>query len=314
MITKELPQIPEIRDPLPLSFEAQRFSFGGITFLLEAPGMQVEDWPHPFYTPFLSQLPADITIRVNRLKSLPPKPNPKNLLFDSTENLWHLYKERKGYRLELRDTKTKQRDRVIFISKDFSKAEVSVTRLNWSLQRLVRPLLDFLVVNYLAPRRGLLFHAAAVRDHEKGYLFVGHSGAGKTTMSRFWKDKIGDVQVLGDERIVVRQFDEGWRVCGTPWPGLGFRVSRDSPFLKQLFVLKQAKQNKVLEMPKPILFQELFGQIFSTFWDATIMNQISETCENLIQDVSSHQLASIRSPKVTDFIHEYANRNQKSFV
>jgi hypothetical protein len=60
---------------------------------------------------------------------------------------------------------------------------------------------------------GLLFHAAGLVRHERGYLFFGHSGSGKTTVSRLSPEAI----VLNDDLVALRPHDGQWHMHATPF-------------------------------------------------------------------------------------------------
>ncbi len=71
-----------------------------------------------------------------------------------------------------------------------------------------------LIVAMLAyEHRGFLFHAAGVVKHSRAYIFLGHSGAGKTTVSRL----SGEQNVLNDDLVVFLPHPEGWWVYATPF-------------------------------------------------------------------------------------------------
>ncbi|GAB4581997.1 MAG: hypothetical protein Fur0022_47490 [Anaerolineales bacterium] len=60
---------------------------------------------------------------------------------------------------------------------------------------------------------GLLFHAAGIVRAEKAYAFLGHSGAGKTTISRL----SGEEHVMNDDLILLYPTSPGWSVYSTPF-------------------------------------------------------------------------------------------------
>ncbi len=64
----------------------------------------------------------------------------------------------------------------------------------------------------------LLLHAAAVAVRGKGYLFVGPSGAGKTTLSSYLA-RIPGVRVLTDELVLVGEESDRLVLFGTPFWG-----------------------------------------------------------------------------------------------
>lgn len=69
---------------------------------------------------------------------------------------------------------------------------------------------------------GLLLHACGVERHGAGYVFVGPSGAGKTTVARLAP---GYGQVLSDENVILRVGDGGPQLWSTPF--WGFSTPRE---------------------------------------------------------------------------------------
>lgn len=75
----------------------------------------------------------------------------------------------------------------------------------------------------LADRNAVLLHAAGVILNGSGLCFVGHSGAGKSTVISMLKEAAARrglvsrdrLEILCDDRIVVRKWKEGWRLHGT---------------------------------------------------------------------------------------------------
>ena len=70
------------------------------------------------------------------------------------------------------------------------------------------PLDELLIMHRLTQEKAIELHGCGmVRADGTGNLFVGHSGAGKSTTTRLWTAH-EDVEVLSDDRIIVRR-DEG---------------------------------------------------------------------------------------------------------
>jgi hypothetical protein len=94
----------------------------------------------------------------------------------------------------------------------------------------------------LAGDRLLLLHAAGVARQGQGHVFLGPSGAGKTTVARLAS---GYGQVLCDENVVARLGEAGPEALSTPFWGLSAppelieRVRRRAP-LRAIFSLQQA--------------------------------------------------------------------------
>jgi hypothetical protein len=72
------------------------------------------------------------------------------------------------------------------------------------------PVDELLIMHRLTREKAIELHGCGiVRADGTGNLFVGHSGAGKSTTTRLWMER-EDVEILSDDRIIVRR-DEGCR-------------------------------------------------------------------------------------------------------
>jgi len=80
------------------------------------------------------------------------------------------------------------------------------------------PLDELLVMHRLTQEKAIELHGTGiVRPNGEANLFVGHSGAGKSTTTRLWT-AVEDVEVLSDDRIIVRRDEHASRA---PSPSLG---------------------------------------------------------------------------------------------
>jgi hypothetical protein len=67
------------------------------------------------------------------------------------------------------------------------------------------PLDELLIMHRLTQEQAIELHGTGiVRGNGEANLFIGHSGAGKSTTTRLWT-AIEDVEVLSDDRIIVRR-------------------------------------------------------------------------------------------------------------
>lgn len=88
---------------------------------------------------------------------------------------------------------------------------------------------------------GLLLHACGVVRHGAGHVFVGPSGAGKTTVARL---AAGHGQILSDENVILRTSNAGPQLWSTPFwgfstpPQMVARVRSCVP-LRAVYVLAQ---------------------------------------------------------------------------
>jgi len=87
------------------------------------------------------------------------------------------------------------------------------------------PLDELLIMHRLTQEKAIELHSSGiVRPNGDANLFVGHSGAGKSTTTRLWTAR-ENVEVLSDDRIIVRRDEFGVKtpceaVCGTSEHGV----------------------------------------------------------------------------------------------
>jgi hypothetical protein len=124
------------------------------------------------------------------------------------------------------------------------------------------PIDELAMMHRLSLGEGVEVHALGLADYDgSGYLFLGHSGAGKSTTARLWMSEPG-VKLLSDDRIIIRKKDGRLWMYGTPWHGdAGVASPRSAP-LSAVFLLEQAPANQILPMPSPQAAAELFARCF----------------------------------------------------
>ena len=99
---------------------------------------------------------------------------------------------------------------------------------------------QILLARVLADRKGCYVHSSGVILDGKGFLFVGHSDAGKSTMARMLK---GRAEILCDDRVIVREWPDGMRIHGTWSHGIVPDVSPNCAPLKAILLLEQSREN-----------------------------------------------------------------------
>jgi radical SAM protein with 4Fe4S-binding SPASM domain len=102
-----------------------------------------------------------------------------------------------------------------------------------------------LIARILADRQGCYIHSAGVILDRNGYLFAGKSSAGKSTIAGILKNR---VEILCDDRMIVRKRDGKFNIYGTWSHGDLPDVSSNSAPFRGLFFLEKAVENKILPL------------------------------------------------------------------
>ncbi len=129
-------------------------------------------------------------------------------------------------------------------------AHFSGVRHEYALDSLLRMFLSWA----LLPEDGFLLHGASVIRNGKAFVFVGRSGAGKSTVASL--SPLGSV--LTDEISLLKRVDGEWRAFGTPFWG-EFRAdgANISAPVGGIFRLVQSPENRVETMRPAELLKSL---------------------------------------------------------
>jgi hypothetical protein len=134
------------------------------------------------------------------------------------------------------------------------------------LHPFVYPFDEVVFLARLSRGRGVLVHACGLAIGGRGLLFLGTSGAGKSTTAGLWKER-GGVTILSDDRIVIRTEGDGYRIYGTPWHGeAGWEAPTSAP-LAAVFILEQAPRNRVEEIAPAAAVAQMMVRAFPAMWD-----------------------------------------------
>ena len=169
------------------------------------------------------------------------------------------------------------------------------------------PLDQILMMYYLATRRGALVHAAGGSVGGKGLIFPGVSGAGKSTLTRqIMAGKPQDIEMLSDDRMIVRKIDGNFKAYGTPWPGdAGIAVNKSVPLRAMLF-LHRGKQNEIRELTPQQALEQLLPVASIPWYDRDVLPDILDFCDDLITNVPSYELHFRPEPGVVDLLASFA--------
>jgi hypothetical protein len=166
------------------------------------------------------------------------------------------------------------------------------------------PTMELLMVNYLAHGRGVIIHSCGMTVNGKGILFVGDSGAGKTTLAQMWAKEEG-VLLLSDDRTIVRKGNDNYYIYGTPWHGEGKFGSPEKAQLERVFFITHGKGNTLKDITGIKAVSRLMGCSFPPYWDAQGTGFVLSLLTGLVERVPCYELEFVPDQSVLDFVGGY---------
>ena len=172
-----------------------------------------------------------------------------------------------------------------WFNNDFSRGHVQLLKRYFDpelpVYPLEYPLDELLMIHRLAQGEGAEIHACGVVTVDgTGRLFVGHSGAGKSTTSRLWLRQPGSC-VLSDDRIILRLRDGKPVMYGTPWHGDAGLAAQASAPVNQILLLEHAGRNEFLPLDPARATAELFARTFVPYHSSSGLAHTLDFLEKL---------------------------------
>ena len=253
------------------------------------------------YAPFLSALPENesplFTIRV------------MDALMPSSEGWEHLYTDRSDDDMPRIEMYQKE-DAWLFCVSMYRDSEiVSVMQCSkdWSevLLYAQAPYARFAIDNAAmlvyafatADKKTLLFHSSVTMLNGVGYMFLGHSGTGKSTHSKQWQAAFPESELLNDDNPVVRILpDESVRVYGSPWSGKTPCYKKESAPVGALVQLAQAPENKISLLRMTQAYPYILASVSGLKVLPDMMDRLYESIAKLLERKPVYKLECLPNP------------------
>lgn len=222
-------------------------------------------------------------------------------LFDS-DSVWRLYREGAGFRIECRSEAFGDGPyKTAIFDETFTRGTIFMEPHVAHLNPLDYPLDEVLVANLLGRGRGVELHSCGVIDGQgRGHLFVGVSGAGKTTTARLWEGAASGI--VSDDRVIVRERDGAMWMFGTPWHGEAELSMPGGVPLAGVYLLVQSEANALRALGAAEAVARLFRCAFPLFYDGEALDFTLSFLARLAASVPVRELQFVRDRSVVDLV------------
>ena len=112
--------------------------------------------------------------------------------------------------------------------------------------------------------------------------------------------------LLSDDRIIIRETEDGYRIYGTPWHGNAEIASPLSAPLSSVFFLTHDDENRLIPVQGADVASRLLVRSFPTFWDGEGMRYTLGLCERLSTRVPCYELGFVPDERVISMLRSLA--------
>ncbi|MHB1055972.1 MAG: hypothetical protein ACYC0K_08995, partial [Thermoleophilia bacterium] len=169
------------------------------------------------------------------------------------------------------------------------------------------PVDEVLAINRLALGHGIEVHSCGIDDNGGGILFLGVSGAGKSTMSKQWDQEEG-VTVLSDDRIIITPRDGNFWIHGTPWHGDAGLADPAGVPLKAVFFIEHAETNNAGRLGPGQVASRILARSFPTFWNKEGMQFTAGLATEIALGVPGYELGFVPEQAAVEYVRSLIRR------
>lgn len=285
-----------------------RLAIAGLTFDVISEEPDLTFTADGMYRQFVTAPGPEADARVSLRWGNADPPREPTPLFDTGGGLWRLHRASDGGLLFLFTSPAfgARPYQSAHFSPDFTCGQVELRKdafaSRGAIFPLQAPLDELLMVHLLARGRGVQLHGCGiVAPDGGGWIFVGQSGAGKTTLARLLREH-ADVRILSDERIVLRVADRGVQMYGTPWHGEGRIAQPGQAPLRRIFCLRHGPNNTLTPLGRSQAVARLFSVCFPPFYDPEALASTLAAIEGAVQVAPCAALTFVPDARLATFL------------
>lgn len=173
-----------------------------------------------------------------------------------------------------------------------------------NVDNILRPLtypMGPILMHYMThTAEAVMMHAACVVDGEKGRMFSGFSGAGKSTMSKLWA-QTGHA-IVNDDRVIIRKKDDTFFAYNTPM----YYVDEPKRVpLHSIYLIYHSPENKIEKLKGAMALSKVMAFSIQNNFDAAFVSQRLAFFADLCGQVQVYHLGVEPTDEIIQFIRHH---------
>ena len=161
---------------------------------------------------------------------------------------------------------------------------------------------------YLAGLSGMVaLHSTSILYRGKAWLFSGHSGMGKSTHARLWKDSFGTPILNGDLNLLAMR---GLTpvIYGIPWCGTSKISDVSTHPLGGIALLARAPKNFITELSPDHRILLVDQRLISHSWTPSLFDRNLEVIKKIAPEILICKLNCTKDPEAAAIMRERIDR------
>lgn len=219
--------------------------------------------------------------------------------------LWRIERQDGRYRFTIFDQESSTTvNQVAYTDDKFRNWDIHCRTLEQDGEQGICPLLypmgPLLMYHLTVNSDALLMHGSAVFDSQRGRMFSGFSGVGKSTMARIWQDS--GATVINDDRLMICKRDGEYRVYNTPM--FYADEPRNAP-LHGIFLPFHSPENRIAPLSGAGATAQVLAHCIQHGYDRGHVEHRLYVVSGLCDAVPVYRLGVVPDADIITFIREH---------
>ncbi len=254
------------------------------------------------YKNFIQKEEVQVDITVNCLPiSGNPIPAEAEKIFSSADeqlNFYEIYRETDRLWFLVHDQQNQEQvQQYAELKADLRNWNIWAHDIEGGLQAMHFPMGPILFHYATLTMDAVMMHASAIFDGEKGRMFSGFSGAGKSTMAGIW-EKSG-CSVINDDRIIIRREGKEYFVYNTP---MYYEDENKKAPLDAIYLIRHSPENVIERLSGAAALTGVMAFSIQNNYDKRFVAHHLEFFSRLAKDVAIYRLGVVPTSEIIDFV------------
>jgi len=258
------------------------------------------------YLPFVQTTEnAAVDLNIECFQHIPVLPfSDYELIFEAENNdqkFYSIYRSTSGLVFVIYNQQNKNEvQQLAVLDEDLSNWKIYSTPLdNGDIIPLKYPMGPIIMHYMTVKSEAVMIHASCVVDDQKGRIFTGFSGAGKSTMSKIWAD--AGNSIINDDRLIIRRLNEHYYVYNTP---MYYIDIPKKTILDSIFLISHSPENNLKKLSGASAVSKVLAFCIQNNFDPNFIQNKLNFLSELSAHVPVYELGFVPDSGVVNFVLE----------